>query len=222
MPSATIGRSIDEGLVLHLPLNEGTGTKVFDRCSQQNVGTLLNGVSWATGKDDIGKCVSFDGDNDEISIASNANLRVGNEGSISVIANLTALQDSYHIIYTSTGAGDADKAPWLHLASGGRLDAKIGNGATSMSVTSNIICSVGTWYRISMRWNGSTVWLHANNKTWSQEQTVVNALTGDFAIGMASYWCDRRWNGLLQDLRVYNRTITEQEVRELYDMRRRI
>src|SRR5207253_2629840 len=56
------------GLTDAFGLNEGSGTTVRDSSTNKNVGTLVNGPSWTTGK--FGRGVSLDGVNDYISVSS--------------------------------------------------------------------------------------------------------------------------------------------------------
>lgn len=68
----TLRPTLDDDLVSHWPLHEGSGTIAYDTTSSQNDGTLTSGVTWTT-RDNIGAAISLDGTNGQV-IASNLNL----------------------------------------------------------------------------------------------------------------------------------------------------
>ncbi|PYQ11177.1 MAG: hypothetical protein DMF80_22465, partial [Acidobacteria bacterium] len=62
----------DAGLIVHLALDEGTGTTAADSSGSGNTGTLMNGAAWAAGT--TGQAVALDGVDDYVRIAHNAGL----------------------------------------------------------------------------------------------------------------------------------------------------
>ncbi|PYQ19399.1 MAG: hypothetical protein DMF81_22005 [Acidobacteria bacterium] len=62
----------DAGLVVHLALDEGTGTTAADSSGSGNTGTLMNGAAWTAGAS--GQAVALDGVDDYVSVAHNSAL----------------------------------------------------------------------------------------------------------------------------------------------------
>ena len=67
---AIFGQAAQANLIMHLPLDEGTGTTANDNSGNGNVG-VVNGASWITGV--CGKALEFDGINDNL-IVNNTDL----------------------------------------------------------------------------------------------------------------------------------------------------
>ena len=63
MASFKVVSSPNDGLILHLPLNENTADKAFDATGEYS-SSLLNGAVWASGK--WGSSVVFDDLNNSI------------------------------------------------------------------------------------------------------------------------------------------------------------
>jgi prepilin-type N-terminal cleavage/methylation domain-containing protein len=66
----------DNGLVLYLPFEEGSGTSTRDLSGHNNDGTLYNGPTWVEGK--LGKALSFDGVDDYVDCGNGESLRPRN------------------------------------------------------------------------------------------------------------------------------------------------
>ena len=56
----------DDSCVLHLPMNEGSGSVVYDHSRYRNNGQIV-GANWTTGK--FGWALSFDGVDDYVEIS---------------------------------------------------------------------------------------------------------------------------------------------------------
>ncbi len=100
-------------------------------------------------------------------------------------------------------------------ASAGNLWGCVSNfGACSVS---SAPIKQNVWQLITLVYNASnsTLYIYQDGtQVFSQVQTPV-ANTKDFTIGNR-YLDDRRFNGWLDDMRIYNRALSAQEVKELY------
>ncbi|MEM9644880.1 MAG: DUF4347 domain-containing protein, partial [Planctomycetota bacterium] len=66
---------ITSDLVLHLGLDEGSGSTAGDSSSQNNDGTIIGSPTWTTGK--VGGALEFDGDFDRIDVGNPSSLDFG-------------------------------------------------------------------------------------------------------------------------------------------------
>jgi len=221
----TQNRSIDEGLVLYLPMTEGTGTKVFDRSQYGNHGTFLTGTevpTWVTGKDSLGKALSFDG-GDGVTISDSPSLRVTNDITLSVWFKKTDFAGTQMIIDSYDGGSGyctlyiSGNTPRFSIrdSDGNSLSVDFDDTITVVDVWHHIVGVRGDG-EFKIFWNGRR-----------QDDSVVDTYAqinsdGDWGICKQLVGSDYYFNGVVQDLRIYNRGLSDNEVRTLYNMRRRV
>ena len=94
----------DENLVGYWTLDDGSGTVAVDGSGKNNHGTLVNmeEADWVDGR--VGKCLSFDGVNEYVTIPDDSSLNFGT-GDFSILfwANLTTYADSVATIAKVSG-----------------------------------------------------------------------------------------------------------------------
>lgn len=71
--SVKINKSLDDGLVLYLPLNEGSGTTGYDKSKYGNNGVISGTPVWEE-DEDKGECLSFDGISNYMTVTHNSSL----------------------------------------------------------------------------------------------------------------------------------------------------
>jgi prepilin-type N-terminal cleavage/methylation domain-containing protein len=207
--------------VLDLNFNENAfdtcpdGKDTCDASGYNNNGTISGAVYVSSPVD--GYALSFDGVDDYVDLPANStSLQLGNTGTITAWVKANSFSQSINIIYTSTGNLDVDKAPYIYCGADGKLVAKLG-GTTQQTIISDIYLSVEQWYFILFKWDGSNVWLYANDSIYTTAQIVTNQFTGDFRIGR---WIpitpERIWNGLIDEVRIYSEALPSTEIQKHY------
>jgi parallel beta-helix repeat protein len=210
------------GLVGYWTFDEGTGTMAGDS-SGTNTGTLLGGASWVPGKVGAG-AVSLDGVNGRINAGSGDYLdNLGqftvtmwvNTASLGTYGNILAIKDSSFNI-----------SGWRLLAtnrSGFAFYHKF-NGGTDLSASSpSNVFSLGTWVHLAVTYDGSEkasgVGFYANGvKLMTNGSDGVGSRISD---GSASICIGATCAGMrpspaiFDEVRVYNRVLTESEIQEI-------
>lgn len=211
MRNATVN---DTGLVLDMRFNENstgtaTSTKIYDSSKYSNDGTW-NGYAtpnWTAGQ--YGSGLRFDGVNDYVS-ASSASFPTGN-ASISGFAwiYITNYQNS-QIVFSygaCCGVGIFDLFVYT-------------NGQLYLTNWGNIGASVplNQWNFVGVTYEGNsttaTVWLNSNSYITIPGPTL-NITNTEFRVGVrgdGSYYL----NGSIDEVRIYNRALSADEVRALY------
>jgi len=222
MSVITARRPIDDGLVLHLPLDEGAGTRVWDRSPYKNHGTVTLGAGgeaafWANtykGK----KVATFDGLVDTVSIPS--------------VLTIT------HDIPFSFGGWIYDPLPspakymlikyldasnWVSIYfNSTHLNLQSKFGGTFVQYSS-YDPPASTWHHMFYVHDPvATYGYHYVDGTLRNSTSIAGltstANTAAITLGRySSNYC----TGQLADLRMYNRAITKQEIRTLASQRRR-
>jgi Concanavalin A-like lectin/glucanases superfamily len=194
--------SLNHGLVGWWKLDDGSGSMATDSSGQGDTGTLINAPTWGQGK--IGGDLTFDGATQEVDASGYAGI-TSNVFTISFWLKSTSgseggpLGVGFDVHLTTNGGGDS-VAVWG--VDGG------GNGP-SFSLPHD-----GVWRLLTLVNNGSAQWVYVNG---------VLAATGTYTpifpgpntsinMGAGSY----HFNGSLDDVRIYNRALTDAEVKALY------
>lgn len=217
-------QDITSGLVGYWALNEGSGSNAGDSSGNGHSGSLSGGPTWTTGKSGAG--LSFNGSGTSVAISGSA---VNTSSSYSVAAwvqlnNLnnwsTAVsQDGsnvsgFFLQYTSPSGGtDGGKFAFSLVSA----DSTSG---TSVRATSPFSPSANVWYHLVGVYDSgaNTSKLYVNGVLASTRSvTAAWNATGNTAIGRAKWGgATDFWPGLIDDVRIYNRVLSDQDVSSLY------
>jgi len=229
-----LGQDISpSGLVGWWKLDEGSGTSAGDSSGQGNTGTLAASPgtpTWTTGK--IGQGLSFDGVDDYV-----------DSGTASVLDDLGPVSISAWIYPRSEGESGvgAIVTKDTALTSGYWLLRMYSAGINSLSfiknysttdliiATADNAITLNTWQHITLVWDGSSsavnakIYINATEASYVQQQNGVDTKNSDNALNL--YIGNRgnsniTFDGSIDDVRIYNRALTSDEVKRLYNLGR--
>jgi hypothetical protein len=201
-------RANRNGLVAWWKCDEGKGTSVTNSAGAGNGATLMGGVEWVPGR--LGRALKFDGQTGYLSCAAE-NLPATNAAqTISFWLNLPARP-----------ARGEDILCFSNNPMSGALQAGIGPNRLNfwrfggVNLASTAAPAVGAWHHCAFVTDGKTHSLYIDGKMENsttapmQSVAVMNCEFGRYrgANGGAYF------SGALDDLRIYNRPLTEAEVR---------
>jgi len=204
-----------------------SGTTAYDRSGQGNNGTI-NGATPAIGK--VGQALSFDGSNDYISI--NNSTALDNISSAFSFAawvkfnQVTRETDGYdwQALFTKDSWGawyglmlctDAVNCP-NHPLRFYHSGLTPGNSNYSWS---NV--KPNTWYHVAVVYDGSKTYHFINGVQVADEDVTGTPATNsnDLILGCSGSACSTYpLDGLMDDVRIYNRALSEREIKQLYMM----
>jgi hypothetical protein len=208
------------GLVLWLPMDEGSGTIAYDYSGNRNNGTLYNGPTWVDGK--IGKAISFDGNDDVVVIGGSYSLNsplsiTGTSISIATWIKRIgdALQTREQIVEKNPTCNGYDFA--IERAT---LTPSVRFGFGGACVVFNTVSSIlnNQWYHLAGTYDGNQVKLYINgnlDKVYSETRSISWG-NRELAIGRNRDSLGWGLNGTIDELRIYNRALSEEEIKELY------
>ncbi|MHC4097913.1 MAG: lamin tail domain-containing protein [Planctomycetota bacterium] len=201
---------LDEGLVAHWKFDEGSGGTATDSAGTNN-GALVGDTTWTTGQ--IDGALSFDGNGDYVSLAAIAALtgdtltaqawiRLSDLGSKPILTqHLTNMtRDGYYFYIT-----------------GGRPTFYLIDGFTSAQAISTETINADQWYHIAGTNDGSNLKLYVDGRLKSNVSSAgftgvsTNAYIGRDISSAVHY------NGLIDDVRIYNRAVSESEFLDIAD-----
>ena len=208
------------GLQAGWDFDEGSGTTVYDRTSNDNDGTIY-GASFADGK--FGKAISFDGVDDYVSVPHDSTIDFDTTDNYTI---------SLWLKIPSTDQPDLSW-PWNYVLSKGSVPRpyaiwfynqtkKLGIQRQSSSEEVHTVSTTSfnddAWHFVVAVFNGDTLSLYVDgalesSSTQSFSTSVSN--TDNLIIGRygsSSYWCQC----CVDDLRIYNRALTASEISSMY------
>ncbi len=209
--------ALNEDIILYYALDERTGTK-----GQENVTGVFNGTTinmenadWVTGK--IGRALDFDGVDERFDIG-NAFTGMQNM-TISMWVNVDTLTGNKDVVSNAQTGGSGDTFI-LRQPSEDTWIFAFNIDGTSGSVVDPAAIVPGTWYNIVGTYNGTATTMYKNGVFIGQSQpgftnlpyeTVRAIQMGDCSDFTCSY------DGLIDEVAFWNRTLSQSEVTQLYN-----
>ncbi len=225
---------LEEGLAGYWKLDENTGTSAADASGNANTGTLTNGPTWTTGR--IGTGVDFDGTDDYVTVADSDALDADTGDSITLTAwiNPDTTAPNYQTILTKGATAGSNSANYqLLLNDDGTLSLGFSDTNTIWNSYDTVDGTVttGSWQFVAVQltFGGGT----ASGKIYYNgvvQEVAVGAGTpgtNDPNVNSESLWIgaqnevgggaiDAPFNGKLDEIRLYNRLLSPEEVALLY------
>ena len=172
-------------------------------------GTLVNGATYSTGK--IGSAFSFDGINDYMSTSTNSIINSSLPHSYSCWVKPTAL---------SIGIFVGNGASMLGIRGGGNLT--FFQYYVNAEVNTGYILPLNTWTHITVTYKGTSfgsnnVLIYVNGSLLYTGSLSMPAGGGKVFVGSNNAGSGGFYNGLIDEVGVWNRTLTATEVTELYN-----
>jgi hypothetical protein len=232
--------ALSNGLVGHWKLDETSGTDVIDYASSNN-GTMVGGLTGADSVDGkLNKALTFDGVDDYIRMPTNDPFDSLQAGTVTAWFKATDLSADNVIFLYSTIGNDNSVARWQIDPPGDnnvlRFRWKAPNAGWN-SVVGTTPIQTGRWYHAAFVSDGaSRTKIYLNG---IEENTFFDLIqTGDGSeedfiadirdIGTFNHFPqigaysrqsgdDYFFNGDIDDVRIYNRALTSEEVKNIYD-----
>jgi regulator of replication initiation timing len=219
--------ALKDGLIGHWAFDETEGSIAHDASGNENHGQLHNGPTWTTGK--IGGALNFDGVNDRVKLPAEMLKDLVNltfsfwflesqqpqefHTFISAANNVT----HNHILFIARSTGKIDYFDQLKPeTSHGEMLFSYDYGKRASNWTK--IAIVRDNYSSNLFIDGD---LH---KSYSRENHRLDISPNGLWIGgdqdrIGSRWDHRQQlNGILDDYRIYNRALSANEIKELYEL----
>src|SRR3989344_1302052 len=199
----------------------------YDRSGNANNGTLTNGPTRAFGK--IGQGLSFDGSNDYVNVSDNANFDLGGKNfSISFWFKANEDLNTIGDIWSDRRSILQKGVDSIGLAKGadqiffeGDVDTALiefSNGANWFNAqTAKTSWDANTWYHGVITHNQTTMSWYIDGILDSQTTRTETIQNNNDSLRIGRF--DRNawsWTGLIDDVRIYNRALSADEIKRLY------
>ncbi|KQX48844.1 LamG-like jellyroll fold domain-containing protein [Paenibacillus sp. Root444D2] len=189
--------------------DETSGTTAADSNGYNQAATLVNGANWTTGK--MNGALHLDGVNDYATLPNILN-PVGNYFTATAWVKLDASSGTVQEILQQDGTNGKI---WLYR----RPEATLGTylGGTPLLSTNTI--PIGSWVFVAVSYDTSTVRLYLNGSLEASAAKTLQSETSGMLVGV-SKTSDSYWNGGIDNLRIYNRQLSDNDILDAYRLGR--
>jgi len=214
------------GIVGWWKLDDASGTTATDSSGQMNNGSITGTVSWTTGH--LNGALIFNGSDTAVNVGTPSILNLTHVGTISC-----------WVKYDNTAAAGSGKWPmilgngdWTNDLNGymlalnstagseGQVIFQILNASSGIFVNSTLQYGDNTWHHICGTWDGTNLTLYVNGTSVGTTPQTIDAVSGvnPFVMGRNALAANSFYNGVIDDVRVYNRALSSTEVAALAAM----
>lgn len=225
----SVANNLAANMVSRWKLDEINGTTTPDAWGS-NTGTLINGPILKSENECVsGKCLSFNGSNQQISCADNDSLDITNTITISFWFNADNFQVANRNYVSKYGGGGS-------FGHGFSIDSLSSNVNTSGLLFAynkgeeriykysgrgfNDINDVGIWYHVAVTYDNYDIYWYING---IKEDGGVEQVTSNFSIDnnasplfIGGRVTDRYFDGLIDDVRIYNAGLSSSQIKQNY------
>jgi len=200
----------------------GAGTSIYDMSGNNNTGTLTNGPLWSAANNGV---VSFDGSNDYIA------------SSVNFMSGFTAFTFEAWVLLSATGTAGGPICAYNRFSPPEHNGPQFGisdtgiylvnyyvNGSSYIYAPVTIATTTNTWVHMAGSWTSGSLKIYRNGiditSTISTSGTPPTSISSDptvtFQVGQtrSDQSC---FNGKIGLVKVYNKVLTQTEVKQNYD-----
>jgi len=201
----------DANLIAHWSFDEGSGTTAYD--SAGNNDGAIYGATWTTGQ--VGGALEFDGFDDYVSCGSgpaitgtvpftvSAWVKRGIVGRGSIVAQRSASTNGMY---------------QLHARADGRAQLQIYNGGYGCVVQSDAMVCDGLWHHVvGIRTNSTDGEIYVDGSLSGTDSGPARSLSNfPVLIGGWDFTSGHTWTGEIDEVMIFNRALSAEEVEQLY------
>jgi hypothetical protein len=204
-------------------LTRGVGTIAYDS-KGDNDGNLVNGPVWTTGK--IGGGLSFDGSNDYVEFPYDDSIGPGYI-TMSAWVRPDIISRGMMLIGKSKYSDCSSEQYAFAIDTGGipmssiKRNSSCAIGQGWKQVLSSSAVAAGQWYLVTSTWDGSVFKIYVNGELKGTNSSVPAGLI-DYCPGgtlrFGIWWSQDPgpFQGVMDDVRIYNRALSAAEIWQLY------
>jgi len=216
---------IDNHAVLLLNFDQGISNgsanneTVYDMSVYGNDGTVY-GANWTVGR--VGQALSFDGDGDYVDCGKDESLDMGS-GDFTITAWIKLTADGINTIAGKKGSNYGKSPGYMLTVDDGVLKFTMGDGSNSFISSGFAGVNDGQWHFVAGIRNGNTAYVILDEQSKSDDCSAIGNVNNDrnFYVGQKGY-IGNYFNGTIDEVRIYNRALSEEEIKQLYKLTNKV
>jgi len=210
----------DTGLVGHWEMDEGHGGQVRDKSGNGNHGTIY-GATWGSSApewvdDTSGGALEFDGVDDYVEVDDNS-IFAGDSVTISFWFKSTMTSSGSLVWKERIGSGGSY---WIRMEPESNQIRVLFRDSSnnSANITTSQIYNNGEWHYFVVTYNGSSGQIYVDNEEDGSTFDSIYSWDSDESLYIGAQWgTESFFNGQIDDVRVYNRALSEAEIQKIYE-----
>lgn len=201
------------GLVGHWTFDEGKGAIAHDASGRDNHATVKGDAKWGTGI--IGGALEFDGKNDFVSIPNESQFDITGNITVSAWIRVESFTNAWQAIVTK-----GDRAWRLHRANN-RNNAGFACSDLARNQTGDLLgnkrVANSQWHHIAGVLDGTKMSLYVDGVLDARMVSSPQISVNDYSvlIGSNAQVAGRLFHGLIDDVRIYDRALSVDELRAM-------
>ena len=210
------------GLMGHWKFDEGAGSSSADSSGNGNIG-ILYGPTWTT-ECNLGSCLDFDGLRDFVSVRDSPSLNEIGELTVSAWLRPEQLNLLQMVVVKGQLIGDDTSSYGLWMTPSNQISWAVDTNEGYNTLQTSPVLDTSRFHFVVGTYKSGEIKLYLDGSL-----VVDGTLSGTVRDGVEELTVGKRthptdpdfFNGQIDDVRVYNRALTAQEVQQLYDSERR-
>src|SRR4030042_380272 len=212
LAGASAAQEMDPNLIGWWKLDEKSGTIAADSSGYGNDGTVLGGAQWVSGY--IDGALDLDGRNDYVDCGYDPIFNTANEMTVAAWVTIRSIPTQ-----------------WLAVVSKGEYSWRLSNNsnqrqfhfgitiwsATNPSVNGSTAVGLDEWHHVTGTYDGASINLYLDGSLDATIATSspIGVNAANVYIGENPEAAKRNWDGLIDDVRIYNRARSAAEIAAL-------
>jgi hypothetical protein len=207
------------GLIAWWTFDESAGTVAADNSGNGNEGTLQGNPVWQPAGGKSKGALLFDGDGDYVKVGNESRFDIAGELTIAAWIKVNRFDKEWQAIVTK---GDS---AWRLQRNQGQdslefacTGLKVPNNSPYGNLYGQRSVNDGQWHHVVGVYDGDKMYLYVDSVLDTSQAASGGIGTNDqpVYIGENSEMANRFWNGLIDDVRIYNYALGEGRVKALY------
>lgn len=216
-----VENEVRTNLVGRWGFDESTSTLAYDMSGNLNTGTLMGSPTRATGTAcAVGGCLNLDGSTGFVDLADPGDLL--NASTLTFVAwvNIQNPVGLYHGLFQLLNAG-ADQGYQIAIAGPSYPSALPGElmSYTGGLINSGLTVSSSTWNFVAIVFDGTNYTFYVNNQKSSFSGKGITTVDSVATRNIGKH-SSSMFTGSVDDVRIYNRALSEAEITRLYKSKR--
>ena len=215
--AACIRADLQTGLVSHWKLDDCSGTTATDSAGS-NDGTLTNGPTWTTGQ--MSGALDFnEADNEYVTVPNDATLQLTSALSITAWIKGDAWSSGYDVDVI-VRKGESNPNNYQLAVADGQVTLYL-DDSDGVGYRGDTVLNTGQWYHVAATWDGSEVCIYVDaildhDPPYSKSGTIGTDTRAFYIGGRDGV---DRFDGIIDDVRLYGRALSASEIASLMSER---